>query len=241
MSKISNISLDVNKNLIPNHVALIMDGNARWAQKRNLPISAGHKQGSKAIKIILEEAIKNKIKYLTIFAFSTENWQRPKSEIEDLIKLMNNYLDHEAKKFIESDVKIIISGSLENLDQKTRLKITNLEEKTQNNKAITLNVAFDYGARKEIIDAIKKIIGKVDNNTQINEDFIKENLYHPEVPDPDLIIRTSGEKRLSNFLLWQAAYSELYFTDTLWPDFGKEDFQIAIKEFNNRKRNYGSR
>jgi undecaprenyl diphosphate synthase len=239
-------ALDQNSK-IPNHVAVIMDGNARWAKKRNLPISAGHKAGSQSIQKLIESSIEFGVKYLTIYAFSTENWQRSKEEIDNLMKLMKTYLTKESDKFIKNDVKILISGSLNNLDKDICSKINNLQEETRHNKAITLNVAFDYGGRKEIIDAFKKIISsmgdvKKENFTDsINEELLGQNLYNPEIPDPDLVIRTSGEQRLSNFLLWQSAYSEMYFTDTLWPDFDKNDLLLAILEFQKRQRRYGKR
>ncbi len=222
-------------NFDPKHIAVIMDGNARWAKKRMLPVEAGHKSGSEAIYKLVQAAIKFNIKYLTIFAFSTENWQRPKSEVSNLMNLMQSYLSKESEKFIKADVKILISGNLENLNPETQSKIHNLQEKTKQNKALTLNVAFDYGAKREIIDAFKKIICKIDDKKEIlakiDEDLIRENLYNAEIPDPDLIIRTAGEQRLSNFMLWQSAYSELYFTETLWPDFAEKDLDLAISEF----------
>ena len=231
--------------LDPKHIAIIMDGNARWAKKKMLPIEAGHKFGSEAIYKMVQSSIKFNIKYLTIFAFSTENWQRPQSEVDNLMKLMQSYLSKESDKFIKSDVKILISGNLKNLKSEIKDKILELQEKTKQNKALTLNVAFDYGAKREIIDAFKKIICKIDDKEEIlakiNEDLIRENLYNAEIPDPDLIIRTAGEQRLSNFMLWQSAYSELYFTETLWPDFAEKDLSLAISEFKNRNRNYGKR
>ncbi len=234
-----------NSNIIPSHIAVIMDGNARWAQSKHLPVKMGHKKGAGAIQTLVESAIEFGVEYLTIFAFSTENWQRPKEEVDNLMDLMHSYLTKEADKFIESGVKILISGNLENLDLKIKDKILELQDKTNNNKAITLNVAFDYGARKEIVDAFKKIISTIkheDNVLElINEDLISKNLYNSQIPDPDLIIRTAGEKRLSNFLLWQSAYSEFYFTQVLWPDFSKKDLLLAISEFNERQRRYGKR
>ena len=225
----------------PRHIAIIMDGNARWAKNHSLPLKMGHKKGSDAIQKLIKSAIEFKIKYLTIFAFSTENWQRPQEEINNLMFLMKSYLENESQKFIDNGVKIIVSGNLENITKDLKNHILQLMKATQHNEVITLNVAFDYGARKEIVDAFKKIISNMVNLDLINEDLISKNLYNPEIPDPDLIIRTAGEKRLSNFLLWQAAYSEFYFTDKLWPDFDREDLSLAISEFKNRKRNYGKR
>lgn len=234
------------KSEIPlNHIAIIMDGNGRWAKSRNLPVEFGHQKGSEAIRELIKSAIEFKIKYLTIFAFSTENWNRPKKEVDNLMDLMRSYLKKEAKNFIANDVKIVMSGSLEKLTPLLRNEITELQEATKNNKTIILNVAFDYGGRAEIVDAFKKIISNINSKSELldllNEDLISNNLYNPELPNPDLIIRTAGEKRLSNFLLWQSVYSEFYFTDTLWPDFGKEDLSLAISEFKNRQRRYGKR
>ena len=230
---------------IPSHIAVIMDGNARWAKKNNLSISAGHKEGSKAIKKLVKSAIKFGVKYLTIYAFSTENWQRPNSEVSGLMSLMKDYLKKDVNDLIKNDVRILISGDLQNLEKSTSSKINKIVEKTKNNKAITLNVAFDYGARNEILKALKKILIDCKNNKisfdDLSEDLISQNLYQPDIPDPDILIRTSGEQRVSNFLLWQIAYSELYFTQTLWPDFGENDLLLAIQEFNQRKRNYGKR
>ena len=229
----------------PNHIAIIMDGNARWARNKKLPIKFGHQEGSKSVQKLIKAAIEFDIKYLTIFAFSTENWQRPKEEIDDLMDLMSNYLKKESEKFIKNNIKIIISGNLENLNYVIKDQILNLQEATKYNSSITLNVAFDYGSRREIVDAFKKIISTMKDGENISdlidENLISQNLYNPAIPDPDLIIRTAGEKRLSNFLLWQSAYSELYFTDKLWPDFDKEDLALAILEFKTRKRHYGKR
>ncbi|MFT6332861.1 MAG: undecaprenyl diphosphate synthase [Lentimonas sp.] len=230
---------------IPTHIAVIMDGNNRWAKSHNLPVSSGHKSGSKAIKTLVKSALEFKVKYLTIYAFSTENWQRPKTEVGYLMALVKEYLTYEVKDLIKNGVKILISGNLENVEADIVKKIKDLEEKTKNNTNIILNVAFDYGSRREIVDAFKKIIKDLSeknlSSDQIDEELISKHLYQPNIPDPDLLIRTAGEMRLSNFLLWQSSYSELYFTKTLWPDFSKEDLSEAIIEFNQRKRNYGTR
>jgi undecaprenyl diphosphate synthase len=230
---------------IPNHIAVIMDGNARWAKSKNLPLAMGHKAGSQAIKTLVRSAAEFGVKYLTIYAFSTENWQRPKEEVGNLMLLLKEYLAKEVGELIENGVKIVVSGNLENVEKSTIARIKEIEEQTKNNQNICLNVAFDYGSRCEIVDAVKKIVlakeNKEINFDQINEDLISQNLYQPQLPDPDLLIRTAGELRLSNFLLWQLAYSELYFTEKFWPDFSKEDLQKAILDFNQRKRNYGKR
>lgn len=237
---ISNQSLK-----IPVHVAIIMDGNARWAKAHSLPTSAGHKAGLEAIKTLIKSASDFGIKYLTIYAFSTENWQRPKEEVGYLMDMMKWYLKYEVNQLIENGVRIFISGNLENLDESTRNRIKEIEKSTAKNNLITLNVAFDYGARQEIADAVKKIVLAIENKkitfADINENLISNNLYHPEIPDPDLLIRTAGEFRVSNFLLWQVAYTEFYFTEKFWPDFDKQDLQNAILSFNQRERRYGQR
>lgn len=222
-----------------------MDGNARWAKNKSLPIAMGHKAGSTAIKTLARAAAEFGVKYLTIYAFSTENWQRPEEEVGYLMLLLREYLAKEVDELADNGVKIIVSGNLENVDKSTVKRIREIEEQTKNNQTICLNVAFDYGSKQEIVDAVKKIVVAIEdkkiNFDQINEDLITQNLYQPQVPDPDLLIRTAGELRLSNFLLWQLAYSELYFTEKFWPDFSKEDLHKAILEFNQRKRNYGKR
>jgi len=231
--------------IVPTHIAVIMDGNARWAKSKGLPVSIGHKYGSQAIKILVQSAAEFGVKYLTIYAFSTENWQRPKEEVGYLMFLLKEYLAKEINELIKNDVKIVVSGSLENVEKSIVEQIRKIEEQTKDNKTICLNVAFGYGARQEIVDSFKKILVDIENKkitfNEICEDLISQNLYQPQIPDPDLLIRTAGELRLSNFLLWQLAYTELYFTDKFWPDFSKEDLFEAISNFNQRKRNYGKR
>jgi undecaprenyl diphosphate synthase len=231
--------------VIPTHIALIMDGNARWAKNKGLPVTVGHKNGSQAIKTLVKSAIEYKVQYLTIYAFSTENWHRPREEVKYLMLLLSEYLTKEVNELIKSDVKILVSGSLDDVDNSIVKKIRTIEEQTKKNKTICLNVAFDYGSRQEIIDSFKKILVDIENKkitfSQVNQDLVSQNLYQPQIPDPDLLIRTAGEMRLSNFLLWQSQYTELYFTTKLWPDFAKEDLLDAIIEFNKRKRSYGKR
>jgi len=240
--KISHEALDLH---IPQHIAIIMDGNARWAKAKNLPLSVGHKIGSENLQKIAENCIELGIKYLTVYAFSSENWDRPKEEVSYLMKLLDEYLEKETKALMEKNVKIIISGNLERLATPTKSKIADIEEQTKNNSSLVLNVAFSYGSRQEIVDAAKKIAlatsqAKISVD-EINEQLFAKNLYRPEIPDPDLLIRTAGDLRISNFLLWQAAYAEFYFTETYWPDFGKEELLQAIKDFNKRERKYGKR
>lgn len=230
---------------IPAHIAIIMDGNARWAKAKNLPLKIGHKKGCENIEKIVEASIELGVKYLTIYAFSSENWNRPQEEVEYLMKLLDEYLSSEIKPLIEKNVKILISGNLERLSNQTKTKISQIQDLTKDNSAITLNVAFSYGSRQEIIDAIKKIAQDYKSDKiaieQINEELVAKNLYASQIPDPDLLIRTAGDLRVSNFLLWQIAYTELYFTESYWPDFSKKDLILAIENFNKRERRYGTR
>jgi len=230
---------------IPTHIAIIMDGNARWAQAKNLPLALGHKSGSENVRKIAESCIEIGVKNLTIYAFSSENWDRPQDEVSYLMKLLDEYLEKETKPLIEKDVKILISGNLEKLPTSTKEKIAAIQNQTKNHQALTLNVAFSYGSRQEIVDAVKKIAldvsqGKISVD-EINAEIFSQNLYNPKIPDPDLLIRTAGDLRLSNFLLWQLAYAEFYFTKTYWPDFNKSELMQAILEFNKRERRYGKR
>jgi len=230
---------------VPQHVAIIMDGNARWAKARNLPLQIGHKNGSENVRKIAENCIEIGVKFLTIYAFSSENWDRPIDEVNYLMKLLDEYLEKETRPLIEKDVRIVISGNLEKLPESTKSKIAKIQNETKNNRALTLNVAFSYGSRQEIVDAARKIALEVSTGKtsldQVNEQLFAQSLYHPEIPDPDLLIRTAGDVRLSNFLLWQAAYAELCFVETYWPDFNKENLLQAIIEFNKRERRYGKR
>lgn len=230
---------------IPEHIAIVMDGNARWAKSKNLPLQVGHKIGSENVRKIAESCIDLGVKNLTIYAFSSENWDRPQSEVEYLMKLLEDYLDKETKPLMEKNIKIVVSGNLEKVSPNLKASISRIEEVTKNNKALTLNVAFSYGSRQEIIDAVKKISlavaeGKISVD-DVNEKLFTQNLYQPEMPDPALLIRTAGDLRLSNFLLWQVAYTELYFTEVFWPDFNKNHLLQAIQEFNKRERRYGKR
>lgn len=230
---------------IPSHIAIIMDGNARWASAKKLPLQFGHKAGSENVRKIAENCIEIGVKNLTIYAFSSENWDRPVDEVSYLMKLLDEYLEKETKSLMEKDVKIVISGNLEKLPDSTKAKISKIENQTKDNQALTLNVAFSYGSRQEIIDATKQIAldvsqGKISVN-EIDEEYFSKNLYQPQMPNPDLLIRTAGDQRLSNFLLWQLAYAEFYFTPTYWPDFDKENLLQAIHDFNKRERRYGKR
>lgn len=222
-----------------------MDGNSRWATNKKLPTKVGHSFGVKNIEKIVKACIEEGVEYLTLYAFSAENWERPEDEVSYLMNLLDEYLDKDINRLIKNDVRVQISGEIGKLPVKTQEKISVIEEKTKNNKAINLIVAFSYGARQEIISATKSIALAVKKNQvtldDINEDLFQQNLYIKDVPDPDLLIRTAGDFRVSNFLLWQIAYAELYFTNKFWPDFKKSDLKKAIKDFNKRERRYGKR
>jgi len=228
---------------IPKHVAIIMDGNGRWAKKRGLPRIAGHKEGMKNVKKIVKVASNLDINILTLYAFSTENWKRPRKEVDFLMKLPNEFLHTYLPELIENNVKINIIGESHALPSHTKEAIEYAKEQTKHNDGLLLNFAFNYGSRYEIMRAIKQIIADIDEDV-ISRDAIDENifskyLYTNGLSDPDLLIRTSGEKRLSNFLLWQLAYAEFWFTDVLWPDFNEIIFLQALQDYQNRKRRYG--
>lgn len=236
-----NIKIDLSN--IPNHVAIIMDGNGRWANSRNLPRHLGHQEGMKRVVEIVESANKIGIKVLTLFAFSTENWKRSKIEIDTLMNLLVVFIRKEIRRLNENNIKICILGNINSLPVNVIKEINIALEKTKNNDGMILNIALNYGSRIEIVEAVKKIIYDYDKGlidlSQLNEENFKEYLYTKNQPDPDLIIRTSGEKRLSNFLTYQAAYSEFYFSDKYWPDFDSESFLDAIIDFQNRDRRFG--
>ncbi len=230
---------------IPSHIAIIMDGNARFAISKSLPIKIGHKMGADNVQKITDNCIEIGVKYLTIYAFSSENWNRPHEEVKYLMDLLYDYLAKESSELMKRGIKIIVSGNLDNVEERLKNKIEQVEELSKNNTKLTLNVAFSYGARQEIVDAVKKIAVAVKNQEiiidNIDEDLFKKNLYHPEIPDPDLLIRTAGDLRISNFLLWQIAYTELYFSEKFWPEFNKSELLKAINNFNKRERRYGKR
>lgn len=221
------------------HVAIIMDGNRRWAKKRNLPIAAGHKAGADALQKIIETFIELKIEYLTVYAFSTENWNRAPKEVEDLMNLLREYLVKLEKDNHDRNVKIRVVGDINRLDEDIRNKIYALSDKTKDNTGLTINIALNYGGRNEIIHAIKSLSNEELDNLTI--DSFNEKLYTYPSPDPDLIIRTAGEQRISNFLLWQCAYSEFWYTDVLWPDFSKKHLLKAIDDFSKRQRKFGGK
>ena len=228
---------------VPQHVAIILDGNGRWARSKGMPRNYGHAQGSKNVERICEEAWRMGIKYLTVYAFSTENWQRPKSEVDALMKLLRNYMKTCLKTAEKNDMKIRVIGDIRPLDEDIKKRILELEEASRNNGGLNFTIALNYGSRDEMIRAVKRLAQDCVDQKVKPED-IDEKLYAAyldtrELPDPDLLIRTSGELRLSNYLLWQLAYSEFYFTDVPWPDFTKEELIRAIEHFNSRERRFG--
>jgi len=224
-----------------NHVAIIMDGNGRWAQGRGLPRLAGHHAGTGNIKRIVREAITLGIPYLTLYAFSTENWNRPGWEVRGLMRIMAEYLDRELRELHAEGVRLRLLGDLEGVDEHLAQKIRGAIELTSANTAITLAVAFNYGGRADILRAVREIVAEGLNPAEITDEMITRHLYTAGMPDPDLIVRTSGEQRLSNFLIWQAAYSEYFMTPLLWPDFGPDQFREAITSFTQRDRRFGGR
>ena len=221
------------------HIAIIMDGNRRWAKERNMPSAFGHKKGVESLKTTLKACNDFGIKYLTVYAFSTENWNRKSEEVEFLMDLLANTLKNELSEMHENGVVINFIGDLTRLKSKLQKILTNAVETTKNNTGVHLQIAFNYGARDEIVHAVKKIIRNDVKEEDINEDLITENLYTSGIPEPDLLIRTGGEMRISNYLLWQIAYSELLIVPEFWPDFNKKSLSEALKEFQKRQRRYG--
>ncbi|MDY4004357.1 MAG: isoprenyl transferase [Fusobacterium varium] len=221
---------------IPNHIAIIMDGNGRWAEKRGLPRTLGHKEGANALRKIITYAGKIGVKYLTVYAFSTENWKRSKDEVDALMFLFKTYLKNEEKNIMKNNVRFLVSGRKNGVSSSLLEAIKKLEDKSRDNTGLTLNIAFNYGGRAEIIDAVNSILKSGADN--INEEDFSKYLYN-DIPDPELLIRTSGEFRISNFLLWQIAYSEIYITKALWPDFDEKELDKAIQSYNERDRRFG--
>jgi undecaprenyl diphosphate synthase len=221
---------------IPNHIAIIMDGNGRWAEKRGLLRTFGHKEGADALRKIITYAGKIGVKYLTVYAFSTENWKRSKDEIDALMFLFKTYLKNEEKNIMKNNVRFLVSGRKNGVSSSLLEAIKKLEDKSRDNTGLTLNIAFNYGGRAEIIDAVNSILKSGADN--INEEDFSKYLYN-DIPDPELLIRTSGEFRISNFLLWQIAYSEIYITKALWPDFDEKELDKAIQSYNERDRRFG--
>ena len=228
---------------IPAHIAIILDGNGRWAKAKGMPRNYGHAQGSKNVERICEEAYRMGVKYLTVYAFSTENWNRPKDEVDALMKLLRNYTKTCLKTAAKNDMKVRVIGDKTGLDEDIRNRIAELEEATKDNGGLNFQIALNYGSRDEIVRAVRRVSedvkeGKV-KPEDIDEKMFETYLDTHGIPDPDLMIRTSGELRLSNYLLWQLAYTEFYFTDIPWPDFTKEELSKAIEQYNRRDRRYG--
>ncbi len=229
-------------NQLPNHVAIIMDGNGRWAKRRGLPRIFGHREGVKAVKRIVTHAANTGISALSLFAFSSENWLRPKDEVTSLMKLLSEFLDNELNNIIKQNIKLVVSGRMQLLPEDVREKLLNVMNMSSLNTGLTLNLCLSYGGRQEIVDAAKAYCRMLSENEAVemnNDDFFRNFLYNPELADIDLLIRTSGEKRLSNFMLWQLAYAELYFTQTLWPGFYEDEFDLALDEYSTRIRRFG--
>ena len=220
-----------------NHLAIIMDGNGRWAINRKKPRVFGHKEGAKVAKKIINDCVNRKIPYLTLYTFSKENWSRPPKEVDTLMNLLSTMLESELDNMLRNNIRFNVVGKIEDLPRKTREFTLKSIEMTKNNTGLVLTLALSYGGRQEIIDAINSMI----NNREkiINEEILKNHLYCPELPDPDLIIRTAGEYRLSNFLLWQSAYAEIYTSSKNWPEFGEKDLEKALDEYERRNRTFG--
>jgi undecaprenyl diphosphate synthase len=226
-------------NYPPQHVAIIMDGNGRWAKKRRLPRFAGHNAGSENVHPVVKIFADYGVKYLTLYMFSTENWNRPGIEVRGLLTLLAKKIGQETQAFHQENIRLVHLGRLDRLSEKLRRKIKAAVELTKNNTGLTLCLAFDYGGRDEIVQATRRIAGAGISDDNVDESVFAQYLYTAGIPDPDLLIRTGGDSRLSNFLLWQAAYTELYFTPVLWPDFGHKDVEEALSEYKRRQRRFG--
>ncbi len=228
---------------IPNHVAIILDGNGRWAKAKGMPRNYGHVQGAKTVEVICEEAYKMGIQYLTVYAFSTENWNRPKDEVEALMKLLRNYMKTCLKTAEKNRMCVRVLGDKSGLDDDIRTRIEELEEATKNNDGLHFQIAINYGGRDEIVRAVQRVAADVQQGTIKSQDITAQGLEQyldtHDIPDPDLLIRTCNEQRISNFLLWQLAYTEFYFTPVPWPDFTKEELEKAVEAYNHRDRRYG--
>lgn len=229
---------------VPVHVAIVMDGNGRWAKQRGLPRVKGHEQGAESVRAVMRAARTTGVKYLTLYAFSVENWSRPRAEVNFLMRLIPQFAEYHEKDLHENKIRLRTIGRLEDLPEKTTRTILAVMKRTEEYHDRHLILALSYGSRTEIVEAVRKIATQVRsgklNPEDITEETVAGNLYLPDVPDPDLIIRTSGEMRLSNFLLWQASYAELYITETLWPDFREDDFKKALEAYGRRQRRFGN-
>ncbi|GGZ45130.1 isoprenyl transferase [Mesonia mobilis] len=238
-----NLKEQINRAKLPKHVAVIMDGNGRWAKRQGFLRVKGHETGTKAVRETVEICAEIGIENLTLFAFSTENWNRPKLEVKTLMNLLVSSLKKEIKTLMDNNIKLNAIGRIENLPNKARKELDEVIQKTSGNKLMTLTLALSYGSREEMVSTIKSIATKVKDGSldieSINDDTVNQHLYTHNLPDVDLLIRTSGEERISNFLLWQIAYAELYFTPTLWPDFRRENLLEAVLNYQNRERRFG--
>ncbi len=236
---------DIDKELMPKHIAIIMDGNRRWAKERGLDTRLGHKQGAETLEKIAKFANQIGLEYLTVYAFSTENWKRTKEEVGALMILLENYLDRFLNRDSLRNIRVRALGDIDSLSDNLKKKIYNIVEKSKSNTGLTLNIAFNYGGRAEIVEAVKNISTRVQSGEikieDINENLISDNLYTKGEPEPDLLIRPGGELRISNFLLWQLAYTEFLFIDKYWPDFSEEDLLEAIQIFEQRNRKFGGK
>ena len=234
---------DMQELKIPNHIAIILDGNGRWAKSKGMPRNYGHVQGAKTVEVICEEAYRMGIQYLTVYAFSTENWSRPQDEVDALMKLLRNYMKTCLTTAKKNRMCVRVIGDKTRLDEDIRTRIEELEEATKDNDGLHFQIAINYGGRDEIVRAVKKLAEKVEGGTikaeEISEQLISDTLDTKGIPDPDLLIRTCNEQRISNFLLWQLAYTEFYFTPVAWPDFSKEELIKAVEAYNHRNRKYG--
>ncbi len=232
-----------NEENFPEHIAIIMDGNRRWAKKKNLPIKLGHREGAKTLEKIVRYAKKIGVKYLTVYAFSTENWKRSEDEVNSLMELLERYLNDFAKKADTENIKVVVLGDPEPFNDSLRKSMNDAMERTKNNDGITFNICLNYGGRDEIVKATKNIAKKIKNDEisidDIDEDLISKNLYTKNMPDPDLMIRTSGEMRTSGFLLWQLSYTEFIFLEKYWPDFDEDDLENCIEIYQKRHRKFG--
>ena len=236
---VAKFSSETVSDQVPRHVAIIMDGNGRWANKRGLPRLAGHRAGTDNIHRVIEWSVSFGIEHLTIYAFSTENWDRPPEEVKGLMSILEEVINNKTKELHEKGVRLQHLGKLDRLSPGLQRAVCDATDLTSNNKIITLNVAFNYGGRAEILEAVRGMVRDGVSADVIDEDSFRKYLYIRDIPDPDLIIRTAGEMRMSNFLLWQAAYSEYYSTPVLWPDFDKQELQKALDVFGKRTRSYG--
>lgn len=234
---------NLNLDKLPEHIAIIMDGNGRWAKQKGFLRASGHKEGTKAVRDVVEGSAEIGVKNLTLYAFSTENWNRPKLEVDTLMRLLVSSLKKEIKTLQENDIRLNSIGNISNLPNKARKELLDVIEKTSTNKRMTLTLALSYGSREEITNCFKQIASKIKSEElsldAVDESVINKHLYTQNLPDVDLLIRTSGEQRISNFLLWQIAYAELYFTKILWPDYRREDLFEAIYNYQNRERRFG--